>query len=157
MVNTIFRFLTIILVALLAGVSFGIWKGANPMQLTPLSYLEQQQNTIGSLQALMISLVVGATLVTLITAFLHRQDKLIFISLIIAALFLISCMLITKFGNVPIDSLVMSWTVDTMPADWMTYRNKWWNYHIARTAVEMVALVIVTWVLVRNNGKLVSQ
>jgi hypothetical protein len=40
------RFLNIILVAILAGVSFGIWIGFNPMDLSPVAYLEQQQNML---------------------------------------------------------------------------------------------------------------
>jgi hypothetical protein len=39
----IVRFLNIILATLLAGVSFGIWIGFNPSDLSPSTYLEQQQ------------------------------------------------------------------------------------------------------------------
>lgn len=150
MVNAVFRFLNFILAALLAGVSFGIWIGFNPMRLSQLAYLEQQQNTIGSLKVLMITLVIFATLITFISAFLQRKRKGIFVSLIIGGLFFIVCIIITKFGNLPIDNVMMTWTPDTMPSNWMDLRDKWWSFHIMRTLAELVALFLVTWSGVRN-------
>jgi len=47
MTTSIIRFLNIILAALLAGVSFGIWIGFNPLKVSPSTYIEQQQNMIG--------------------------------------------------------------------------------------------------------------
>jgi ABC-type transport system involved in multi-copper enzyme maturation permease subunit len=150
-VTTIFRFVTIFLTAILAGVSFGIWIGFNPSRLSQWAFLEQQQNMVGSLQGLMISLVVLATITTFISAYLQRQNKTVFISLIIAGFFLISCMIITRFGNLPIDNQVMSWTEDTMPSNWIELRDRWMSFHRMRTGVELVALVLVTWSGIRKD------
>jgi hypothetical protein len=46
MKTSIIRFLNIIIAALLAGTSFGIWIGYNPLNLSPSTYIEQQQNMI---------------------------------------------------------------------------------------------------------------
>ncbi len=145
MTTSIFRFTNIILAALLAGISLGIWFGFNPLHLSQLTYLEQQQNTIRSLKALMISLVVVATFITVISAYIQRKNKIISICLMIAALCFITCIIITKFGNLPIDNIVMSWTADTMPNNWMEFRDSWWSFHIMRTIAELVALFLVTW------------
>jgi len=152
--NSIVRFLNIVFVALLAGVSFGIWIGANPMKLSQSTYLEQQQNLVGSLQTLMVSLVVTATVITLVSAVLQRHDKGTLSLMVLASLFLISCILITKFGNVPIDHEVMSWTTDTMPVEWTAHRDKWWMFHGMRTIVELIALGLVAWTVVRPNKNL---
>ncbi len=77
----IIRFLNIILAALLAGTSFGIWLGFNPINLSPSTYAEQQQNTIQALNVLMISLVVIATIITIVSAFLQKNNKPVFIAL----------------------------------------------------------------------------
>ena len=55
MTTSIIRFLNIIIAALLAGTSFGIWMGFNPLNLSPLTYIEQQQNMIRALNTSMIT------------------------------------------------------------------------------------------------------
>ncbi|MBK7871269.1 MAG: hypothetical protein IPJ74_11625 [Saprospiraceae bacterium] len=75
MSTSIIRFANIILAALLAGTSFGIWIGFNPKNYSYSTYLEQQQNLVLSLNTLMVSLVVIATFVTLVSAYLQRKNK----------------------------------------------------------------------------------
>jgi hypothetical protein len=145
MANTIIRFINIMLAAMLAGVSFGIWIGFNPTNLSPSTYLEQQQNMLHSLRTLMIALVVLATLVTLISAYMQRNNISILTGLLIAAAFFIACILITRFGIKPIDDKLLSWTSSSIPADWASLRDKWWSLHIMRTMAEITALCIVVW------------
>ncbi len=145
------RFLNIILAALLAGTSFGIWLGFNPAKFSAFTYLEQQQNLVLSLNTLMIGLVIAVTVITMISAFLQQKNKPVFIMLVLAAAFFISCMIITRFGNVPIQTEMLKWTTDTMPENWAESRDRWWEFHIARTVVELIALVLVTWTIVQNK------
>ncbi|AEE47970.1 DUF1772 domain-containing protein [Haliscomenobacter hydrossis] len=151
MALTLVRLLNIIIAALLAGVSFGIWMGFNPLSLSPSTYVEQQQNMLGGLKVLMISLVFIATLITIVSAFLQKKNKPVFIVLLIAAVFFIACILITRFGNKPIDDVVMTWTADALPDNWTALRDKWWSLHIMRTIAEMIALFLVTWASIRKN------
>jgi ABC-type proline/glycine betaine transport system permease subunit len=125
MITSIIQFLNIIVAALLAGISVGIWIGFNPFHLSPSTYIEQQQNTIRSLNVLMISLVVFATIITIISAFLQKGNKEDFIVLLIASLFFISCILISRFGNQPINKIIMTWTTDSLPANLSEIREKW--------------------------------
>ncbi len=104
MTLSLIRFLNIIFAALLAGTSFGIWFGFNPTNYSASTYIEQQQNLVRSLNTLMISLVIIATVVTLISAFLQRK-----------------------------------------------LRDKWWSFHIMRTVVELIALVLVAWTSSKQN------
>src|SRR5665647_2288491 len=124
MATSIIRFLNIIIAALLAGVSFGIWIGFNPLGLSPSTYVDQQQNMLRALKVLMISLVIIATIITIASAFLQKNNKPVFIALLIAAVFFIACILITRFGNKPIDDMVMTWTSDSLPANWTELRDK---------------------------------
>jgi ABC-type transport system involved in multi-copper enzyme maturation permease subunit len=158
MTTPLVRFLNIIVVALLAGVSFGIWIGFNPSGLSATAYLEQQQNMLYSLRSLLVFLVVVATLITLISAYLQRNNRPVVISLVIAAILLVACILITRFGNKPIDDLVITWTIDTMPDNWTELRNKWWSFHILRTIAEIIALFLITWTSInKNNGNPVES
>jgi uncharacterized membrane protein len=53
MAANIIRFALVVLLALLVGTMFGIWIGFNPASLSALAYVEQQQNTIRSLNTLL--------------------------------------------------------------------------------------------------------
>lgn len=145
MVKTLLRFTNIILAALLAGTSFGIWMGLDPSRYAPSTYLEQQNHLVASLNTLMVSLVVAATIVSAVTAYLHRQDKMVFASYVVAAASFGLCLLISRFGNLPIQEEMLQWTVETMTSNWTVMRDQWWSYHIARTVAELVGLVMVTW------------
>ena len=152
MPTTIIRFLNIILVALLAGTSFGIWLGLNPMNYSTSTYIEQQQHLVLSLQTLLVSLVIIATLVTIASAFLQRKDKKTFIALLFAALFLLLCIIITRFGNLPIQIEMLTWNANSFPDNWTTLRDKWWSFHIMRTVAELIALALVAWTSVQKSN-----
>src|SRR5450759_2258806 len=151
MTTSIVRFINIIIAALLAGVSFGIWIGFNPLKLSPSTYIEQQQNMLRALKVLMISLVFFATIITIYSAFLQKNNKPAFISLLVAAVFFIACILITRFGIKPIDDKVMTWTVNSIPGDWTELRDKWWLLHKLRTFAELIALFLVTWTSIKRD------
>jgi len=153
MATPLVRFLNIIVAALLAGVSFGIWIGFDPSGLSPSTFVEQQQNMLQSLRTLMVSLVVIATLITMLSAYLQKHDKPAFISLIIAGVFFIACILITLFGNKPIDDIVITWTKEAIPNNWVDLRDNWWSFHILRTLAEIIALLLVTWASIRKDNK----
>src|SRR5450759_4084058 len=145
MTTSIIRFLNIIIAALLAGTSFGIWMGFNPLNLSPSLYIEQQQNMIRALNVLMITLVFSATIITIISAILQRGNKQALIPLLIASLFFISCIIISRFGNQPINNEIMTWTSGTVPGNLSELRDQWWTFHIIRTISELIALCLVTW------------
>jgi len=151
MITTSIRFLNILVAALLAGVSLGIWIGFNPVHLSPSTYLEQQQNMLQALQVLMVSLVFMATLITILSAFLQKSNRPVFSALLVAAGFFVACILITRFGNKPIDDLVITWTVDSMPANWTEVRDSWWSFHRMRTITELIALILITWSSIKKD------
>ncbi len=151
MATPIIRFINTILVALLAGTSFGIWIGLNPMNYSVSTYIEQQQNLILSLQILLVSLVIVSTLVTIASAILQRKNRKIFIALILAALFLLSCIIITRFGNLPIQKEMLTWKANSFPENWTTFRDKWWTFHVMRTIAELIALILVAWTSVQKH------
>ncbi|MDX9752093.1 MAG: hypothetical protein RBT71_13520 [Flavobacteriales bacterium] len=111
--------------ALLAGTSSGIWLGFDPAGFSASTYVEQQQNLVRLLNTLMIALVVAATAITLISAFLERNNKPMFVALPLAAAFFISCMVITRFGNVPIQAEMLQWSATTLPENWTELRDQW--------------------------------
>ena len=105
----VLKFISILVVALLAGTSFGIWMGLNPVAYSPSTYLEQQQNLVSSLNAMMVALVVLETLVTIALAFRLRQNNTVFMALLFAAACFASCIFISRFGNLPIQKEMLIW------------------------------------------------
>lgn len=147
----IIRFLNIIMVALVAGTIFGIWLGYNPINLSAPTYIEQQQNNIRALNTIMPLLGLITIILTLISAFLRKKEKGAFILLLIATIFLIISGLTTKFGNQPINSVVMTWDMNTPPDNWTALRDQWWTYHIIRTSTAIVALCLILWTSMKKD------
>jgi hypothetical protein len=62
---------------------------------------------------------------------------------------LVVALVITLSVNVPIDRAIDRWTVDTLPSDWTSIRNRWETYHAARTFISLAgfgfALAAVVW------------
>src|SRR6185312_13193803 len=145
MATLIIRFLNIMMAVLIAGTLFGIWVGYNPRNLPPATYVEQQQSAIKALNTLMPLLGLITIFLTLLSAFLQKDNKTVFITLIIAAVFLIISGLVTRFGNQPINSIVMTWNKADVPANWTELRDKWWSLHIIRAITAFVAFCLIAW------------
>lgn len=139
------------MVALVAGTIFGIWLGYNPNDLSAPTFIEQQQSVITDLNTLMPILGLITILLTLTSAIIHKKEKMTFIILLVATFFLVLSGLTTKFGNQPINSIVMTWDMNVPPSDWMELRDKWWTFHEIRTLTAFIALLLVVWMSIKKN------
>ena len=151
MTTLIFRFFNILMAGLIAGTLFGIWIGYNPKTLSVLTYVEQQQSAIKALNTLMPLLGAITIILTIVSAFLQKQQQTVFITLLIAAAFLIISGITTKFGNQSINSIVMTWDKNNVPITWMELRDKWWSFHIIRTLSAVIGFCLIIWASIRRN------
>ncbi|MGI8599392.1 MAG: DUF1772 domain-containing protein [Chitinophagaceae bacterium] len=151
MTRTIIIFFNLLLAAMLAGTMFGIWIGYNPIDLSASGYVEQQQNMIRQLKVLMPLLGYLTIVLTLISAFLQKQSKIVFISLLIAVTLMVVSGLITRFGNQPINDIVMTWSINSPPDNWIELRDKWSTLHMIRTNFVLFALSIIIITGIRSN------
>lgn len=147
----IIRFCNIVMVALVTGTIFGIWIGYNPKDLSAPTFIEQQQNAILALNTLMPILGLITIVLTITSAFLQRKDKIAFSVLLVASVFLIVSGLTTRFGNQPINSIVMTWDMNTPPNNWMVLRNQWWTYHELRTLSAFIGLCLIVWTSIKKD------
>ena len=150
MTVVILRFLSIVLTGIIAGIVLGIWLGYNPATFKYTTFVESQQGAIRGLNILMPLLGLLAILCTVASALLHRSNKTTFSVLIMAAILLISSGLITRFGNQPINAIVMTWTVNDSPSDWTQLRERWWLFHQIRTLAMLAAFCLIAWTVVRK-------
>lgn len=151
MSKAVIIFFNLLLASLLVGTMFGIWIGYNPIDLSASAYIEQQQNTIRQLNVLMPLLGLVTIVVTLASAFLQKQNRMVFTGLLISAALLIVSGLITKFGNQPLNATVLTWTMSSPPGDWMNVRDKWWSLHIIRTIIALFALAIIILTVLKKK------
>lgn len=143
MAEKILRFVLLMLLALLVGTMFGVWVGFDPAGLSATAYVEQQQNAIRSLNTLLpvmgaVCIVLAATL-----AWRSKKDPLGRVLLLVAVALLVFAALVTRFANQPINAVVMTWSSQAPPAEWMFLRDRWWQWHVARTVAGIGALALV--------------
>ena len=134
-----------------------IWAGYDPATLSPPTYVEQQQNAIRGLNVLMPVLGAFAIALTLISALLQRKDRKTCVLLIVAAGFLIIAGLVTRFGNQPINAIVMTWDIASPAANWTELRDQWWGFHKLRTISALIALCLITWTSVHPANAVIVK
>lgn len=139
---TSIRFIGLLLTALLVGTMFGIWLGFNAAALSPVAYVEMQQNAIRALNVPLPALGLVCIVLTVALAVLVRHDRRARNLLVAAALCLVVAGLITRLGNQPINAVVMAWSPQAPPANWTELRDAWWLLHILRTLAGVAALVL---------------
>jgi uncharacterized membrane protein len=151
MTTSIIRFINIIMAAVVAGSILGIFLGYNPKDLSPATFIEQQQSAISNLNTLMPILGLMTILLTITSAILRKKEKSAFATLLVATFFLILSGLTTRLGNQPINSVVMTWDMNNPPGNWMELRDQWWSYHKLRTLTAFIALCLIVWTSIKKD------
>jgi uncharacterized membrane protein len=142
MTTNIIRFLGLLLMSLLVGTMFGIWLGFDPSSLSAGAYVEQQQAAIRALNTALPLMGAACILLSAALCLLTKNDRWQRNLLIAAVFLLIAAGLVTRFANQPINSLVMTWSIQASPANWTELRDTWWHWHVLRTVAGMSALVL---------------
>ena len=146
-------FVHVFLFALVVGVFWGTWFSLSRSMstITASTFLEVGHTMIGNLGGPM-AVLMPTTLVSAVPVLfmLYRRHRRASFSLILAgAALLVVALVITLSVNVPIDYAINRWTVDTLPSDWTSIRNRWEAYHAARTFISLAgfgfALAAVVW------------
>jgi uncharacterized membrane protein len=55
----------------------------------------------------------------------------------------IVALLVTLLIEVPIDNMIKTWTVATLPNDWQQLRDRWEAFHVVRTAASVTGLILL--------------
>jgi len=147
-ITNVVWFALLLLAALLVGTMFGIWVGFDPAALSAQAYVEQQQNAIRSLNTFLPAL--GAVCIALTVALAVLSQGRTRGWLAAAATCFVVAGLITRFGNQPINAVVMTWSPAAPDPRWIDMRDTWWHWHTARTLFGIVA---ISFVLVAALGR----
>lgn len=78
-------------------------------------------------------------LLVIITA--KTPSSLVFITASIALLALVAEIVLTLKGNLPINDVINTWSADAIPANWATFRYKWFTVFQYRQIASITGLV----------------
>src|SRR5512139_2098511 len=148
MLANVLRFILLVMFGLLVGTMFGILVGYNPAGLSAGAYVEQQQNAIRTLNTL-LPVMGGVCIITAasLAALSKREPRSRYLYLGAVVLMLVAG-LVTRFGNQPINAIVMSWTPQSPAANWEQLRDQWWQWHVVRSVAGIGALVLIALAVV---------
>jgi len=146
-------FVHVFLFALVVGVFWGTWfsLSRSMSSITASTFLEVGHTMIdnlgGPMAVLMPTTLISAMPVLFMLYRLGRRAS--FSLILIGATLLVIALVITLSVNVPIDYAINRWTVETLPSDWTSLRNRWEAYHAARTFISLAGfgfvLAAVVW------------
>jgi hypothetical protein len=137
------QFIDIMIIALLAGSVFGIWRGYDPSGYSPAAFLEIHQGAVRVLNTLLPAMGAAAIVLTGILAWNATGKALPFRLYVVAMAAMVTAALVTRFGNQPINATVMTWTADSIPSGWEELRDTWWQWHLVRVAAIITALAVL--------------
>jgi len=143
MLLTVIRGADLLLGALLTGAMFGVWLSFNPARLSPTAYVLQQQQGVRTLHPPLPILGGMTILLTLISAGLTWPDQARAAVLLGGALSYVVAGLITRLVNLPINSVVLTWSAEAPPTNWGEVRERWWYWHRVRTAAAVCGLCLL--------------
>ena len=133
---------SLVVVSLLVGAMFGVWRGYDPASFSPATFVEVQQGAIRGLNDLLPFMGMGCIALTVALAALARKRAPVMWRYVAAAAALAVAGIITRFGNQPINDIVMTWST-TPPDGWQALRDTWSNWHLARLAAGLVGMILL--------------
>jgi len=141
--TTMIQLVALTLIWLVAGSTFGIWRGYDPGTWTAETFIQVHQGAVRGLNVLLPVMAFVALAQTTLLAFLARRRPVVVLYLCALAL-LASAGLITRFANQPINAEVMQWSSGALPDTWQDLREAWWRWHLVRTAASVVGAFLLT-------------
>jgi len=152
MVATAFDFASLALAGLMVGVMFAVCLLFNPAGLDASTYVLHQQWGVRTLHPTIPLLGIATVLVILGAAFNSGSDKSHLMLLLFAAGLFVAAGLITRLVNLPINAVVMTWSPQAPPADWLHVRDVWWRWHLMRFSAGCVGLCLLILAALRNSA-----
>ena len=145
--------LALLLVGLVAGSMFGIWRGYDITAYAPATFIEVHQGAVRGLNTLLPAMAAAALALVVLLAVLGRNRPAVLGLYLMAGLAIIAGGVITRFLNQPINDHVMAWTPAAIPADWTTLRDSWWNWHLLRLIATLGAeLLLIAAIFTDREG-----
>jgi hypothetical protein len=137
------QFITIVLVALVAGVFWGPWLGLSRSidAFTPETFLAIGHTMIANLAPVMpVLMLLAAASQLVLAALMYRQRSTGLSAMAIGFVLFLVALLVTLLIEVPIDHQIKTWTLDALPVNWMELRDKWERFHKRTDRLDLGSL-----------------
>ena len=92
-----------------------------------------------------MTILLPAALLSIIPVLLlsyHEQPLTFYLNATAFALFVVA-LVVTIFVEVPIVEQIVTWKVDTLPANWQQLRDRWRRFHVIRVVAGLASLVFL--------------
>lgn len=139
----ILEWIAVMLTSLVMGVLWGTWFALSRTidRASPEVFLGIGRMSINNLAVPMRILMPATILSITILLFITIRKKFTHTWLVgLALLCMIGVIISTLAIAVPIDNHIKTWTVQTLPADWMAQRDRWAAAHVLRTFLSVGAV-----------------
>ena len=137
------KFLSTIVTGLLAGAFvYGLFNVVPTFYEVPvdvhLAYRTQLMNhNSTTMQFLMLASIITPSWYAIV--YRHRRSVMYFSFL--SAILALTSLLVTRFGNVPINQLIRTWPVNHPPASWTVLLHKWDQYNLIRSMAAVGSFI----------------
>jgi hypothetical protein len=148
----IIEFTNLLVAALLVGAMFAVWLVFNPASLNAGTYVAFHQHGVRTLDPALPVLGAATILVTILAAVLGRADSTRFWLLVATAGCFAASGLITRFLNMPINAIVMTWSTDSLPSNWVALRNAWWRWHCLRLVTGLAGFSLLLAATLKHSS-----
>jgi hypothetical protein len=135
--------LALVLLGLVAGSMFGIWRGYDITTYSAGTFVDVHQGAVRGLNALLPAMALAALGLVIMLAIIARSRPAVLGLYLAAAIAIVAGGIITRLLNQPINDQVMAWTPTTVPSDWVGLRDSWWTWHQVRLAVTLGAQLLL--------------
>ena len=140
-------------IALVAGSTFGIWLGYNPLFYSASTFVEVHQGAVKGLNFLLPAIAMTAIVCVIVLAYRIRRSGTPFYLYLLALALIMSGGLITRFINQPINADIVNWSPTSLPDGWQSVRNTWWTFHIVRTISSITAMVLLIIAVLQDRSR----
>lgn len=133
------QFIALISAGLLAGAfMYGLVNIIPTFYEVPVSvHLQYRIQLIRHNTITMQTLIILSIFAPLWYAGMSRYSPRITVPAVISSLLALTCLLVTRFGNAPINQQIKTWTIGNMPDDWLTILHTWDQYNLVRSLAAL--------------------
>lgn len=79
------------------------------------------------------------------------KGNIVFVCSLVTLLALVSDLVLTLRGNMPINKLINTWSTNEYPIDWEIYRNKWLSVFFKRQVVTIIGFISLVTAAIFGN------
>jgi hypothetical protein len=138
---TLWRFLAVVLTALLLGTTFAhVLEMPVKLQIDAVFWMTLQHTLYREFGSVGAMVEVGAIASVLVLSVLLRQHgRALWLTLLAAACLLVAFFVVWLVFTSAVNAETARWTADSIPTDWMHWRTRWEFSHALRFALHLLA------------------